>query len=107
MKLPESVGRELRKKDDRLKNWVNRHWADCVLAATDQNIAGLTRISREYVRYLGDDPGAADPLVVCMALYLRNSGWIVLADDAGIQAVCVLESLQFVTYSAFCKIEGI
>ena len=107
LKLPDSVGRELRKKDDPLKNWVTRHWADCVLTATDQNIGELARISRDYSHYLGDDRGAADPVVICMAIYLRSSDWIVLADDAGIQAVCVLEGIQFVTSSAFCRIEGI
>jgi hypothetical protein len=107
MRLPESVGRELRRRDDAVKNWVNRHWFDCVISATNQNTTQLVRISRDYRRYLGDDPSAADPLVVCMGIYYKDSSWIVLTDDGGIQAVCLFEDLRFVTSSSLRAIEGI
>jgi hypothetical protein len=107
MRLPESVGRELRRKDDPVKDWVNRHWTECIIPATNQNTAELVRISRDYRRYLGDDPSAADPLVVCMGIYFRDSSWLVLTDDGGIQAVCLFENLRFVTSQSLRVIEGI
>lgn len=107
LKIPEAVAREIRKKDDRLKIWADRHKTRCVLRATNENIAELSRISRDYKRYLGDRVGAGDPIVICMAMYYRESWFLVLTDDGGIQAVCVLEKIPYVTSSAFCRLEGL
>jgi len=107
LKIPDAVAREIRKKDDRLRDWVGRHGRDCVLDARDENIAELQRIARSYIRYLGEKPGAADPLVVCMAIYYKASGFITLTDDAGIQVVCLFEKVPYVTSSGFCRLEGL
>lgn len=107
LKIPEAVAREIRKKDDRLKAWVDRHKPRCVLRATNENIAELSRISRDYKQYLGDKVGAGDPIVICMATYYSGSWFLALTDDGGIQAVCVLEKIPYVTSSAFCRLEGL
>jgi len=107
LRIPDAVAREIRKKDDRLRNWVERHGRDCVLEATDDNIAELQRIGRSYVQYLGDKAGSADPICVCMAIYYRGSGFVTLTDDAGIQVVCLFEKVPYVTSSGFCRLECI
>ncbi len=101
------MAREIRRRDDRLKTWVDRHRNRCVQAATNENVAELSRIVSEYASFLGSAPNAADPLVICMALYYRDAGWLVLTDDSGIQVVCVLEGVQYLTSTGFCTVEGI
>ena len=107
LRIPEAVAREVRQKDDRLKAWVDRHKQRCVLRATNENIVELARISRDYKQYLGDKAGAGDPIVVCMATYYKGSWFLALTDDGGIQAVCVLEKIPYVTSGAFCRLEGL
>lgn len=107
LKVPDAVAREIRQKEDRLKGWVDRHKRHCVVRPTPQAAANLPRIARQYRDYLGEKSGAADPIVVCMAIYYRDSPLTPLTDDTGIQAVCHLEGVRFVTSGTFRRLEGI
>jgi hypothetical protein len=108
LKLPDAVARELRRCDDVLKSWVERHqdkWFRC----TNENTADLHYVSTKYSTFLirDDKKTAADPVIICMAKFYRSSGWTVLADDAGIQAACLMEDLPYCTSQAFRVIEHI
>lgn len=103
LRIPEPVAREIRRREDKLKAWLRRHQHKCVERARDESIKDLETICRTYNEYLGDKAGAADPIVVCFGKYFKR--WTVMTDDAGIQAVCLIESIQFVTSSAFCRLE--
>ena len=107
LKVPDAVAREIRRKEDRLKVWVDRHKRDCVVRPPPEALAILTRIARKYRHYLGEKAGAADPIVVCMAIYYRDSPLTPLTDDTGIQAVCHLENVRFVTSGTFRSLERI
>lgn len=107
LRLPESVAREIKRREDKLRDWVNRHSPDCLQRATDDNIRELSRICRQHGTYLGEKATAADPIVVCMGGYYGSSGWTVLTDDSGIQAVCLIEGIAYVTSAAFRRIEGL
>ncbi len=107
LKVPDAVAREIRRKEDRLKSWVDRHKRDCVVRPPPEAVAMLTRIARQYRDYLGEKAGAADPIVVCMAIYYRDSPLTPLTDDTGIQAVCHLGKVRFVTSGTFRSLERI
>jgi hypothetical protein len=108
LKVPEAVAKEIAERDDKLKSWVTRHLRKC-LKTTQENISDLVYVSRAYERYLlrEDKKSPADPIIVCMARYYRQSGWVVLADDAGIQAVCLIEKMPFCTSQAFRMLEAV
>ena len=72
---------------------------------TDENVAELTRVSQHYMKLLTTTRTAADPLVIAMGIYLRDS-YTIITDDAGIQAVCHSENLRFIPSKAFIKLEG-
>jgi hypothetical protein len=107
IKIADPVAREIRRRDDKLKGWIDRHLKECELKATNENTVDLGRISRDHVYYLGDKPGAADPVVVCLAKYYEDKEWVVLSDDAGVQAACLIENIRYVTSAAFCRLESL
>jgi len=108
LRLPDAVARELCECNDDLKGWANRHsrrW----LKSTNENTETLAAVCRNHARYLlrEDKKYSADAVVISMAIYHRAAGWIVLADDAGIQAVCLLEQLPYCTSQAFRVLEAV
>lgn len=106
LRIPDAVAREARRKEDRLKSWIDRN-PSFIQRSTDQNVAELMRLSQTYPGFLGAKVGAADLIVVAMGVFYRRSDWVVLTDDVGIQAVCVLESIHYVSASVFRRLEGI
>lgn len=81
LRVPESVVREVLKKDDPLKRWVTNHRAGCELEATDGNTAEMTRLARQYRDYLTGTRTGADAMVVAMGLYYRDSEWTIVTGD--------------------------
>jgi rRNA maturation endonuclease Nob1 len=107
LKVPDAVAREIRRKHDRLRGWVDRQKRRCIVKPTSEAAADLPRIARQYRDYLGEKAGAADAIVVCMAIYYRDSPLTPLTDDTGVQAVCHLEGVRFVTSGTFRRLEGV
>jgi hypothetical protein len=108
LRLPDAVARELCECNDDLGAWANRHshkW----LKSTNQNTQALAEVCRGYSRYLlrQDKKNSADPVVISMAIYYKTAEWVVLADDPGIQAVCLLEKLPYCTSHAFRMLEAV
>ena len=108
LRVPDAVADELSECNDDLKGWANRHRRRWV-KSNDQNTQGLEDVCRTYSRYLmrQDKKSRADAVVVCMAIHYSASPWVVLADDGGIQAVCVLLGLPYSTSKAFRMLEGL
>jgi hypothetical protein len=105
LRIPDAVKREVRRKDDRLKRWIDRQRVPCIIDSNNQNTAELSRIARLHQDVLGDDPRSADPVVVCMGLYYKEAGWVVLSNDAGVQAACAREMVHCLTVAAFRRLE--
>ncbi len=103
LRIPDGVGREVARGDDRLKRWVAAN-PSCIQPATDVNVSELLRITRNYKELFGPSVLGADPLVVAMGLYYRGS-WTVVANDAGVQAACFREGLAYLTSEALLRIE--
>jgi hypothetical protein len=106
LRVPEPVAREIRRREGKLKQWVDRHSPDCIQRATDDNIRDLADICRTYAHLLGEKAGAADPIVVCFARYFRQARWTVLTDDGGIQAVCLKEAIPCIPSAGFRRLES-
>ena len=107
LRVPAAVYREVRKGDDPLKRWVTTH-PECAHDITDDRFGRiLADVSFRHMNLLIDNPGSADPSVVAMGVYYRDSGWTVVADDHGVQVACFLESVPYLTSGAFCKLEKI
>ncbi len=105
LRLPGRVAKEIRRRDDRLKDWVERN-RDTIIRETTENTAELERIAREYSGILGRSRRGADPVLIAMALYYGEQG-ILVTDDGGIQAVCFEEGIPFLTSPAFRRREGL
>lgn len=97
--IPAAVAREIRRRDDKLKEWLDRH-PECIVQETDQNVAELTRIALQYEDELRYSANGADPSVVAMGIYYRDSR-VVVTNDAGIQVACYEEGIPFLTAAAF------
>lgn len=106
LKIPRAVARELRRRDDRLKNWIERGAAGTIVESTADNSAELERISRQYADFLGSTRCAADAVVLAMAVYYRQAGWVVLTDDSGVQAACFREGLPSLPSATFRRLFG-
>lgn len=102
--LPERVAKEIRRRDDRLKHWVERH-PEAVIRETTENTVELERVARAHRDVLGPSRRSADAVLVAMALYYPD--WTVVADDTGIQAACFREGLQCLTSLAFRRVQGL
>lgn len=104
LRLPERVAKEIRRRDDRLKDWVERH-PEAVIRATTENTAELERVARAHRDVLGPSRRSADAVLVAMALYYRDR--TVVADDTGIQAACFREGLQCLAFQTFRRVQGL
>jgi uncharacterized protein DUF4411 len=104
LRVPDRVARELGRKADKLKSWVARN-PSIVLASTNENVGELVRVSQTYPHHLGTKTGAADPIIVAMGVFFERSNWVILTDDVGIQTVCVLENLTYVSSRVFLRLE--
>jgi hypothetical protein len=108
MRVVDAVARELQGLDGRAKAWVNAN-AAFHLAPVDAVLKEVARISVGYRSMFTVTASAADPVLVATACYHRasNTPWVVVSDDGGVQAVCFLEGLSFLTFGAFRKVVGI
>jgi rRNA maturation endonuclease Nob1 len=102
--IPNAVARELRRRQDSIREWVDRH-TECRLPETNENMVQLPRIMSGYADFIGSS-GGADPSVIAMGLYYRDT-YTVVTDDGGIQAVCYREALAFLTSAAFRRLENV
>ena len=105
LRVPKRVAKEIRRRDDRLKSWVNNH-PEAVITETNENTAQLERIMREYSQELGTSRRSADHVIVAMGLHYREQR-VVVTDDAGIQAACFREDLRFLPFQAFRHVESV
>jgi predicted nucleic acid-binding protein len=105
LQVPQRVHREVVKANDRARTWTERHRDNVVIRETDANIAHLERVSRAHAGVLTTAKGAADPIVVAMAIYYPER--VVVTEDRGVQVACHLERVRWVPLDVFLRVEGI
>ena len=88
LRVPAAVLREVDRQDDKLRTWARRNWDHLVVIESKEVLAYHARVIRTYSRLFTTASGAADPLLVCTAMYLRDQvsdqQWDVVTDDDGV-----------------------
>jgi rRNA maturation endonuclease Nob1 len=105
LKVPTRVANELRKERDKVGLWVESH-RECWIRETAENMKEFDRVVRVYGSLLTETSSAADPTVVALGVYFRDSRTVV-SDDAGIQVACAHEGLICLPLPAFMKLVGL
>ncbi|RKY02745.1 hypothetical protein DRP77_07410 [Candidatus Poribacteria bacterium] len=116
VKIPEGVYRELRRKTDRLRRYVERWERDYqfVIRFKDRRLREeLARIERKYGERIAVGKRAyngfwssragrrsADPQVVAVG---KVRGGIVVSDDLAVRMVCMLEGVECIGWSEFAR----
>lgn len=106
LRLPNRVAKEIRKRDDQLKRWVDSHPEFCI-HENDTNTSELQRILQEHGNQFTKTGRLADAVVVAMAISFQEQGMVVISDDTGIQTVCHLEDIRCLPSGVFRRIESL
>ena len=102
--VPAAVLREIFEQDDRLKNWATRHRATIEVPETQEIISYHENVIERYSRFLTTSERAADPMVVCTAMYFRDhrpEDWDVVTDDTGIRVALNRERILCLSHREF------
>ncbi|MBI2764455.1 MAG: hypothetical protein HYX53_00940 [Chloroflexi bacterium] len=105
LRISESVARELRQRDDALHTWAIRNTRYWVPDSTLDEGA-IAAIARRYRPLLGERTSAADPVLVALGAS-HPARFIIVSDDAGVQAACLSENVPCIGYKAFLKIHAL
>ncbi len=103
-RVPAAVLREIDQQDDKLRGWARRNRELLTVPETEDILAYHDRVIEEYGRFFTTSDGAADPLVVCTAIYFRDSrpeDWDVVANDAGVRVALNQERIFALTDREF------
>lgn len=106
LRIIDDVRREcIKRPDTKTSDWVKSH-PQFTLTPVDEVMTHMTRLAKSYGLLFSTEGKAADPMLVATACYYRESEprRIVITDDHGVQAVCWIERLEFLTPGAFRKL---
>lgn len=108
MRIVDDVARELRQRDGQCKTWIAAN-PSFVLHPVQQVLDEVGRLAREHGTLFSTAGKAADPALVATALYYKTASpqRLVVSEDNGVMAVCLLEGLEFLPNGAFFKLFGI
>jgi rRNA-processing protein FCF1 len=70
-----------------------------------ENTVHFQSMAVKYRQLIGESTRAADPMVLALAIYLKNCA--VLTDDDGLSAACFAEGIASIRLGAFRKLEGL
>lgn len=117
IKIPEGVFRELRRKTDRLRHyleqWEQKYQIVIRLSSDTRLLPELARIEQKYgekisvggINYPGfwKSPGgrkAADGQVVAVG---KVRGYVVVSDDRAVRLACLQENVQCIGWTEFAR----
>lgn len=103
LKIVDDVARELRRREaSTTKVWVDRN-RQSIVEPAQEVLDEVVRLAREYQDIFTVVGKAADPSLVATAIYYKGSQMrhLIVSDDHGVQAVCVLEQIEFVPCRAY------
>lgn len=107
LRIVDDVARELRAREGDARRWVNNNQS-AVLSPIQAVLDEVVRLAREYGELFTTVGKAADPALVATACYYRSASvrHLIVTDDHGVQAVCILERLEFAPYRAYRALIG-
>ena len=96
LRVPAAVLREIEAQDDKLRSWARRHEDLLAVPETEEILSYHDYVIQQYGRFFTTSASAADPMVVCTAMYFRDSRperWDVVVNDDGIGVALNRESI--------------
>lgn len=112
IKVPEAVYLEVRKKDNKVKEWIEKNRSLVLVTAS----SSITRLVRHVQTKCSDfsvfSSSTADVMVACTALALNNQAkhsnsdtrYVVVATDGELEAACFVLGIERISPRAFVQL---